>query len=356
MMFKEVTLTGTPYERGRQYGAACVKEIALSMRTYEGLFARNRNMTWEQARKLSLLYLPAIRELDEAYVQEMQGIADGAGVTFEDILVINSRSELLYSNLPVDTTVPQECTAFSLLPPATQDGAVIVGQSWDYAPVQRDAVVIVRIPGEGDRPTLLFFPEAGMIGGKGCNNAGLSLTLNALRAKEYAIGVPVHIRMRRILECTTLDKAYEAAIKGEIPGPANLIMTHKDGLALDVELSPVGAEVLMPQQGVLVHSNHFIGPRLSALHRQASGSSYVRLQRAQQLFCGKTGLTVDDAQAALRDHKGYPTSICDHSSEHMPIEIADCATNFGLVMNLTRNEVWLAPGNPCQNPFVKIPL
>lgn len=107
---------------------------------------------------------------------------------------------------------------------------------------------------------------------------------------------------------------------------------------------------------MLVHSNHFIGPYLSPLHRQASGSSYIRLQRAQQLFCGKTGLTVQDAQAALRNHKGYPTSICDHSSEHLPIEIADCSTNFGLVMNLTDNEVWLAPGNPCENPFVKIPL
>jgi len=85
-------------------------------------------------------------------------------------------------------------------------------------------------------------------------------------------------------------------------------------------------------------------------------SSYICLQRAQQLFCGKTGLTVNDAQAALRDHKGYPTSICDHSSEHLPIEIADCATNFGLVMNLTDNEVWLVPGNPCENPFAKILL
>ena len=356
MMFKEVTLTGMPYERGRQYGAACKKEIALSMRTYESLFVRHRNITWEQARKLSLLYLPAIRELDEAYVREMQGIADGAGVTFEDILVINSRSELLYSNLPVDTEVPQECTAFSLLPPATLDGAVIAGQNWDYAPVQREAVIIVRIPGEGERPTLLFFPEAGMIGGKGCNSAGLSLTLNALRTEEYDIGLPVHIRMRRILECATLDKAYTAATKGAIPGPANLIMTHKDGLALDVELSPVGVDVVMPRQGVLVHSNHFIGSYLRARHRLASGSSHIRLQRAQQLFCEKTGLTVEDAQAALRDHKGYPTSICDHSSEHMPIETADCATNFGLVMNLTDNEVWLAPGNPCQNPFVKIPL
>ena len=356
MMFKEVTLTGTPYERGVQYGTACKAEVERSMRSYAAMFAQHKNMTWDQARTLSLQFLPAIRELDESYVQEMQGIADGAGITFEDVLVINARSELLYSNLPFHAEPPPECTAFSLLPPATADGAVIAGQNWDYTLGQRDAVVIVRIPGEGDRPTLLFFPEAGMIGGKGCNSAGLSLTLNALRTEEYGIGIPVHIRMRRILECSTLSNAYNAAVKGEIPAPANLIMTHKDGLALEVELSPVGVEVMMPEQGVLVHSNHFIGPRLRMRHTRASGSSYIRLQRAQQLFCGKTGLTVNDAQAALRDHKGYPASICDHSAMHLAQTNDDSATNFGLVMNLTHNEVWLAPGNPCENPFVKIPL
>ena len=250
MMFKEVTLTGTPYERGMQYGTACKEEIALSMRSYEALFQRRRNMSWQQARVLSRQYLPSIRELDESYIDEMQGIADGAGVSFEDILVINSRTELLYCELPVEAEAPQECTAFSLIAPATADDTVIAGQNWDYALLQRKAVVIVRIPGEGDRPTLLFFPEAGMIGGKGCNNAGLSLTLNALRSKEYGIGLPVHIRMRRILECTTLNKAYEVAVKGEIPAPANLIITHKDGLALGVELSPVGVDVMMPEQGV----------------------------------------------------------------------------------------------------------
>ena len=160
--------------------------------------------------------------------------------------------------------------------------------------------------------------------------------------------------MCRILECTTLADAYTQAVKGVIPAPANLIITHKDGLALGLELSPVGVDVMLPEQGVLVHSNHFIGPHLSGLHGHANtGSTYVRLARARQLFCGKTDLTVAYAQEALRDHKGYPTSICDHSSEHMPIEIADCATNCGLVMNLTDNEVWLAPGNPCQNLFVK---
>ena len=355
MMFQEVTLTGTPYERGLQYGTACREQIALSVRSYRDLFMLRKKMTWEQAQRLSLGYLPAIRELDEGYVEEMQGIADGAGISFEDVLTINCRTELLHTGITAEAELSQECTAFALMAPATAEEGVIAGQNWDFSLFQRDAVVIVRIPGEGDRPTLLFFPEAGMIGGKGCNSAGLSLTLNALRTADFGPGLPVHIRMRRILECTTLSDAYEQAVKGQMPAAANLLITHKDGLALNLELDPTGVDILMPEQGVLVHSNHFIGPRMSLTHPNSTGgSTYVRLQRARQLFCGKSGLTVADAKAALRDHKGYPTSICAHTSMPLPLTVAHGGTNFGLVMDLTRGEVWLAPGNPCENEFVKI--
>ena len=141
-----------------------------------------------------------------------------------------------------------------------------------------------------------------------------------------------------------------------MPSAANLMMTHKDGVALDVELDPSGVDVLLPQRGVLVHTNHFLGPKNLLTHdRAGSGSTYIRLQRAQQLFCDKQALTVEDAQAAFRDHKGYPTSICAHPVNPMsPITIAQNATNFGLVMDLTHLEAWLAWGNPCENPFVKL--
>jgi len=355
MMFQEITLTGTPYERGLQYGTACREQIALSVRSYRDLFLLRKNMTWEQARDLSRGYLPAIRQLDERYIEEMQGIADGAGIAFEDVLAINCRTELLHTGITAEAELLQECTAFALMAPATAEDCVIAAQNWDFSLFQRDAVVIVRIPGEGDRPTLLFFPEAGMIGGKGCNSAGLSLTLNALRTADFGPGLPVHIRMRRILECTTLSDAYEQAVKGAMPAAANLLIAHRDGLALDLELDPAGVDILMPEQGVLVHSNHFIGPRMSLTHpNSAGGSTYVRLQRARQLFCGKCGLTAADARAALRDHKGYPTSICAHTSMPPPLTVAHGGTNFGLVMDLTHGEAWLAPGNPCENEFVKI--
>ena len=355
MMFKEVTLTGTPYERGLKYGQTCKEEIAISVRNYRDLFALRKKLTWEQAQQLSRRYLPAIRALDEAYIDEMQGIADGAGITFDEVLTINARTELLHTGLSADALM-QECTAFAAMAPTTKDDVVLAGQTWDFTLLQRQAVVIVRIPAEGNRPGLLFFPEAGMIGGKGMNSAGLSLTLNALRTKEHGEGLPVHIRMRRILECKTLNQAYEHAVRGAMPSAANLMMTHKDGVALNVELDPSAIDVLLPQQGVLVHTNHFLGPKNLLTHDHAgSGSTYIRLQRAQQLFCDKHGLTMEDAQAAFRDHKGYPTSICAHPvNPATPVTITQNATNFGLVMDLTHLEVWLAWGNPCENPFVKI--
>ena len=105
-----------------------------------------------------------------------------------------------------------------------------------------------------------------------------------------------------------------------------------------------------------MHTNHFLGPKNLLTHDHAgSGSTYIRLQRAQQLFCDKQALTVEHAQAAFRDHKGYPTSICAHPTNPAnPITVAQNATNFGLVMDLTHLEAWLAWGNPCENPFVKI--
>ena len=355
VMFKEVTLTGTPYERGLQYGQSCKEEIAVSVRNYQALFALRKKLTWEQAQRLSRRYLPAIRALGDDYIDEMQGIADGAGITFDEVLAINARTELLHTSLSADDLV-QECTAFAAMAPATKNGTVLAGQTWDFTLLQRQAVVIVRIPGDGTRPGLLFFPEAGMIGGKGMNSAGLSLTLNALRAKEHGSGLPVHFRMRRILECATLHQAYEQAVRGTMPSAANLMMTHRDGIALDVELDPSGVDVLLPQRGVLVHTNHFIGPKMSLTHDHAgSGSTYIRLQRAQQLFCEKQELTLEDAQAAFRDHKGYPTSICAHPvNPATPVTVDQNATNFGLVMDLTHLEAWLAWGNPCENPFVKI--
>lgn len=349
-MYKELFLSGTPFERGVAYGAACRQEIRHSIQSYSRLFEERRGLGWQQARTVALSYVDAIRSADEAFLAEMEGIAAGAELDFEDILTINCRSEMLYSPL-----APQECTAFSLLPPATAGGAVLAGQNWDYTRSQRDAVVILHVDGCDGKPDILLFTEAGMIGGKGMNSAGLSLTLNALTTRKNAHGLPLHVRMRRILEQHTLEEGYSAAAAGGQPSPANLILTHRDGLSLNLEIDCDGVDVLQPQNGVIVHTNHYIGPKFSVRPHASSSNTYTRLQRINMLLGAHTGLTVADVKAALCDHAGYPYSICKHTDLRVKKDpMQQGATNYALIMNMTEGTAHFAWGNPCENPYITL--
>lgn len=351
-MHKELILSGTPYERGVTYGAACRDEIRHSIKSYSQLFAERRGISWQQARAAAASFVDVIRSAGEEYIAEMEGIAAGAELDFEDILTINCRSEMLYAPL-----APQECTAFSLIPPATAEGVVLAAQNWDYVRSQREAVVVLRISDAGGKPDILLFTEAGMIGGKGMNSAGLSLTLNALTTQKYAHGLPLHVRMRRILEQTTLEAGYKAAVAGAHPSPANLIMTHRDGISLNLEIDCDGIDILQPQKGVIVHTNHFIGPKFSRRPHAASANTYTRLQRIGALLSERTGLTAADARAALCDHAGYPYSICKHTD---PAEKKDAmqqgATNYSLIMDLTDGVAYFAWGNPCESEFAVLAM
>ena len=351
-MCKELILSGAAYERGMTYGAACRSEIRHSIQSYSQLFLERCGISWQQARTLAVSFVDVIRSVSEEYIAEMEGIAAGAELDFEDILTINCRSEVLYAPL-----APQECTAFSLLPPATAEGKVLAAQNWDYVRSQREAVVVLRISDPNGKPDILLFTEAGMIGGKGMNSAGLSLTLNALSTKQYARGLPLHVRMRRILEQTTMEAGYKAAVTGAHPSPANLIITHRDGLSLDLEIDCGGVDLLQPQKGVIVHTNHFIGPKFFNRPHAASANTYTRLQRIDALLSGCTGLTVEDAKVALCDHAGYPYSICKHTDPEVKKDtMQQGATNYSLIMDLTDSVAYFAWGNPCESQFVAFSL
>ena len=360
MQFPQITLTGTPYEKGYIHGSVCKEQVLCSIRHYRNALKKKKKLSWEDAQKLAGDFLPVFTGKYAGYLEEMQGIADGAGVDFYDILTLNLRTELSYSGLADDWKSDGGCTAFSALSPATKGGRTLAGQTWDYSREQRGATIIARIPAENGTPAILMFLEGGIVGGKGVNAAGISLTLNALVTESHEIGIPLHIRMRRILECTTLNEAYVEACVTPIPMPANLIITHKDGQSLSLELDPSGVDVILPEDGIIVHTNHFYGPRmvLNHQHRQ-TGSTYMRLQRMRQLMkAGAGDLTSYDIENFFKDHVGYPTSICVHPDPKLPAEAQKTAnsTNYAFVADLTAGTVRFIAGNPCSGEFINLPI
>lgn len=110
-----------------------------------------------------------------------------------------------------------------------------------------------------------------------------------------------------------MEHAFSQTAKGDRPSPANLIITHKDGIALGLELDPAGIDVLQPEAGVLVHTNHFIGPKFGTRTHGSGASTYIRLQRISAHLKSKMGITQEDIKLALRDHAGYPYSVCKHN-------------------------------------------
>ena len=367
---KEITLSGEAYERGFQYGESCRAEILLSIEIYSRLIEKRKGISWEKVKEISLVNLEATKALFAEKIKEMQGIADGAGVEFADIFALNSRSELLHTQL-VNAMLAKEgvccapesggtccddakidvdeCTGISLLPAITENGHTYAAQSWDFSHQLKETVVVLRYLPEGNRPGFIMFTEAGMIGAPGMNTCGIGITLNALVSPSSGIGIPLRFRMRKVLESRDLSSAYGALMDGAMGSSGNLILSHRDGLSMDVEFDMNQVDVIPPEDGLIVHTNHWVGAKnyLSHAHRDR-GSTYMRYQRAKALFAGKKDVNATYIEQAYRDHKGYPTSICVHALDD---DILTSVTNYALIMDLNSGEIRFALGNPCETVF-----
>ena len=113
----------------------------------------------------------AISALDPSFLDEMRGIAQGAGVRFEDILALNCRTEILPAEFlgvpatqeenksspridsrPLSAAQRQaasvfgegECTALALKPSASAEGNTWLAQNWDWIGTQRQALVLLK--------------------------------------------------------------------------------------------------------------------------------------------------------------------------------------------------------------------
>lgn len=347
MKFKEITIQGTPYERGQAYGQQCREEIGVSIQVYGTLFKELKGLSWEDARKISEFYLSKTRAFAPDYAEEMQGIAEGANVDLLDIAALNARTEIMFAQLDA-----QECTTLSLLPPATEGGRVIAAQNWDFYRQLRDSVVIVHVHQE-NKPNFVMVSEAGMIGGIGMNDRGLGILLNALTADVSCQGIPLRTRMRAMLDSETLAEAYAQGSR-KPTSVGHLVTTHKDGIAIAFEMDSNTFETLLPEDGIWLHTNHYLGPKMYQAHdANPRASTYIRLQRIQALVKESYGkITNETVMHMLQDHAGYPYALCTHENAKDPVT-SQYVTNFAIIMDLTEGCFYLAPGNPCESEFEK---
>jgi isopenicillin-N N-acyltransferase-like protein len=101
-------------------------------------------------------------------LEEMDGIAAGAGVHPDEVLALNARGEIARNHASGFTEM-DGCSSFVLLPEATGDGHVYCGQNWDWRAETEATTVLVRIV-QPPKPTVIMQVEAGQVGRHGVTN------------------------------------------------------------------------------------------------------------------------------------------------------------------------------------------
>ncbi|MEQ8398043.1 C45 family peptidase [Thalassobaculum sp.] len=317
-----IDVSGTPIERGRQYGTQAAERIAKGVAHYtsqlDGL-----GLSWPEVRSLVADYLPVIERFDAAYVEEMRGIADGAEMPFEQIALLNARTEILKLGARPDLRAklaaaedPDGCTGLVALPGATRDGRLIHAQNWDWKAECAETAVVLRIRRD-DGPDILTFTEAGGLARCGLNAAGIAITANYLESdRDYSqIGVPLALIRRKVLETEHLALAMRTVYATPKSPSNNMIVSHCGGVAIDFECAPDETFQVHPQDGLLVHANHWQSPVALAKLKDTgianTPDSLYRDIRVRDLLAPQIGrITVDGVKTALFDDFASPWSVC----------------------------------------------
>jgi isopenicillin-N N-acyltransferase like protein len=347
-MLPVISLKGNPGEVGFQHGTRCREMIQENVHLYFQLFKHYAALDRSQAISLARRFVTVLLDFDPAILEEIRGIAEGAGLEFEEVLALNCRTELMY---PAKSATG-ECTSLAVLPEAAAGGEVLIGQNWDWKPHLKHSTVILDIEQEG-KPGVVTLTEAGIVGKIGLNSAGLGACLNILKSPIGMVGVPIHVLMRSLLNCERLGDALQKIVSRNRASNNNCLLAHADGAALDFEMAPDQWDCLYPEKGVLVHANHFTSERLKPLDTGVVEypDTLLRFGRARQELLRRAGrITVGDFKEILRDHLNHPDSICRHPDERDP-ELEQAQTVASIIMDLTRREVHVAPGPPCENEY-----
>jgi len=191
---------GSGYEMGFAQGQLLAEQVRDACATVVPVMLQGMGKTPEQVDEV---YRQQAPHIPQPFKDEMQGIADGAGLAVEEIQRLNTIPDLSEFH----------CSYFAAWGGAVKDGHLWQIRALDYemeAGIQRHPLLVVYVPKEGNG--LVNVTWAGMIGVvSGMNERKLAVSEigdNFGNDKETLDGEPMPFVLREVLQyCDTLEQA-----------------------------------------------------------------------------------------------------------------------------------------------------
>lgn len=344
-----VVARGSHLEIGRAIGEAARPAIQRSLKSARLLLQsaeHSLHLTWEGAQIQAHKYSPFILERYPQYYDEITGIAQGADVVLEDLLVLNAMEAVTSDALHLT-----KCSSLAVNEENTANGHVLIGHNEDWLPEDEPDVYLIHASPD-DEPPFLAMTYGGLLPNIGFNAYGIAQCCDSVYAKDSRIGIPRVIVSRAVLSVHTPGEAIRYMLAPQRAAGYNHLLAHESGELYSIEVSARRFAVLNAVDGRIVHTNHYLDDQMRTIEDEPDEliATRVRYARAKRLLRLQSAHTVETLHAILRDHVNYPDSICNHSvqdSKPMDRQKTVCS----LTIDLTAREMHLAWGTPCVNQY-----
>lgn len=330
---------GTHRETGQQIGRGCQVQIRRMLANLREDLPSG--VTWTGMLQESKRYLEISRQVYPHYVNELEGIAEGAGAPFEEVFL--SVCEELWES----AAWRRGCTDMAARGRATLDGATLVAHTNDLLPGAEENLVLLKIQA-GDEPEFLGVSPGGVAISAGFNAAGLSLTGNQLDNNDIRPGVPRLLVVRAILGSKHLSEAMGHCLLPQRASSYNNVLGDTNGEVYCMEGSATDCEAIYIENDYMAHTNHYLSPAMRRFEADRNGisNSILRHNRAMRLLKENySQLTPALFKKMLADHAGYPTSICKHGLETVTV--------FSIIVHIEGLRAWIGRGRACETEYVE---
>ncbi|MHB8054063.1 MAG: C45 family autoproteolytic acyltransferase/hydrolase [Candidatus Aminicenantales bacterium] len=344
-----VDLEGTPYQMGMIHGRTLKAEILELLKRWKKDLEQTYQIpaeTFIRNFREKTDFQPAIDRWTPGLLDEVRGIADGAGVDFETIYAYQLLDEIWVMG---DDFGLAKCT--SIAAGKRNGNPAYIAQTLDIPVFYHGFPTILRFRDKQKKFETLVYTIPGLIAASGLNSRSVAVCGNAVTPLAYsAKGLPVAFVVRGILR----QESYAQAVKflQDIPpaAPQNYVIGGP-AEAASFERSARKMTAYLPFAGAAFtyHTNHpLINDDFNPRFLESLKSSGMTLEQYRAMcprFNYLRQALIDNS--VVLDLDGLKTIFRNRASGINNEETYGC-----LIMVLgERPELHLAPGRPDEEPF-----
>jgi len=308
--FEMLEVSGSYYDIGFSAGKTFSKNIQFVVKNgHEWINALQKVINSKSGRIYSDALLNNSRKHFPQIVEEIEGLADGSGYSFDFMWMMSIQSELnaYQKEITGCSTVYYRDNRHNWLAHNEDGDAMYSGRMY----------VLKAHPPSGVSYITLVYP--GLIEGVGpsLNSFGMIETTNFIGCNKPVVGVPRYFLGRAILESKSMEEAIQLAAfqPKAFPWHHNLASCQTKEY-VSIETLPDGTTEIRRPQGVYIHTNHLTGYKtVDYKHQGIDYSNSSSITRFDVLTRNKETANLPIASSRvlldwLSSREGKPKSPC----------------------------------------------